>query len=131
MNAKLIFALSGFGLLMGLLTVWVIPSNVEPIFWLAIFAVCAWLIAKFAPGKYFLHGFLTSLVNSVWITTAHIAFVGDYLAHHANEAAMLAKMPMPDSPRLMMAMTGPVVGVVSGLILGLFSWVAAKLTKKA
>ena len=131
LNGKLILALSMFGLAMGIATVFVIPSNIEPIFWLAIFVVCAYVIAKRAPGKLFLHGFLVSLVNCVWITGAHIALFDSYLARHANEAAMMAKMPMPDSPRLMMLLTGPVIGLISGVVLGLFSFVAGKLVQKS
>ena len=131
LDGKLILALSLFGAAMAILTVYVIPSNVEPIVWLAIFLVCAYVIAKKAPGRFFLHGFLVSLVNSVWITGAHVALAGPYLARHANEAQMMARMPMPDSPRAMMLMTGPVVGIVSGLVLGLFAFVASKLVKKS
>jgi hypothetical protein len=130
LDTSLIFALSLFGLAMGIATVFVIPSSIEPIFWLAIFVVCAIVIAKRAPGKFFLHGFLVSIVNSVWITASHIIFVDSYLARHPNEAEMMTKMPMPDSPRLMMLMTGPLVGVVSGLVLGLFAFVAAKILKR-
>ena len=126
---RLIFQLSLFGLAMAIATVFVIPSSVEPIFWLAIFVTCAYLIAKKAPGKFFLHGFLVSLVNCFWITTAHIALADSYLARHPNEAEMVTKMPMPDSPRLMMLMTGPIVGIVSGLVLGLFSFIAGKIVK--
>jgi uncharacterized membrane protein len=43
---------------------------------------------------------------------------------------MMTKMPMPDSPRLMMLMTGPVVGLISGIVLGLFSFIASKIIKK-
>jgi hypothetical protein len=128
---KLILLLSLFGLAMGIATVFVIPSNVEPIFWLAIFLVCAYVIAKKAPGKFFLHGFCVSLVNCVWVTGAHIALLASYLPRHPNEAQMMAKMPMPDSPRLMMLMMGPVVGIVSGLVLGSFAFIAGKLVKKA
>ena len=91
MSWKLIFALSGFGLAMAIATVFVIPSSIEPLFWLAIFVVSAWLIAKKAPGKYFLHGFCVSLVNCVWITGAHIAhFLGRCrserrIAEHARD----------------------------------------------
>jgi hypothetical protein len=131
LDGKLILALSMFGLAMGIATVFVIPSKVEPMFWLAIFVVCAWVIAKRAPGRFFVHGFLVSLVNSVWITGAHILLVSSYLPRHPNEAAMMAKMPMPDSPRLMMLMTGPLVGIISGIVLGLFSLVAGKLVKRA
>ncbi len=116
----LILALSAFGLAMGIATVFVIPSSVEPFFWLGIFAICAYLIARRAPANFFLHGLLVSIVNAVWITAAHVVLVDSYLPRHPDEAAMMTKMPMPDSPRLMMLMTGPLVGVASGLVLGLF-----------
>jgi hypothetical protein len=128
---RLIFLLSLFGLAMAFATVWVIPSKVEPLFWLAIFAVCAIAIAKRGPGRPFLHGLLVSVVNSVWITTAHVLFAGAYLANHAEEAGMLQGGPMPGSPRVMMALTGPVVGIVSGLVLGLLAMLASKFIKPA
>jgi hypothetical protein len=46
MDWKLVFQLSLFGLAMGIATVFVIPSNIEPWFWLLIFGVCAFLIAR-------------------------------------------------------------------------------------
>jgi len=129
-NGRLILLLSMFGLAMGIATVFVIPSSIEPIFWLAIFVTCAVLIAKNAHGKYFLHGFLVSLLNSVWVTGAHVLLFKTYLANHPKEAQMMATMPMPDSPRAMMLMTGPIVGIVSGLVLGLFAFVASKILKR-
>jgi hypothetical protein len=39
------------------------------------------------------------------ITTAHIVLFDTYIANHAKEAAMISKMPVPDSPKLMMLMT--------------------------
>lgn len=129
MNRRLIWRLSLFGLVMAFATVWVVPSPIEPIVWLAIFLVCAFVIAKKAPGKYFLHGLFVSLANCLWITSVHILFAGAYLARHPDEAAMMASGPMAGSPRLMMALTGPVVGIVSGIVLGLFALVASKLVK--
>ena len=130
MNWKLILQLSLFGLAMAIATVFVIPSNIEPIFWLAIFIVCAYLIAKNCTEKYFLTGLFVSLLNAIWITTAHILLFDTYIANHTQEAAMMSKMPIPDSPKLMMLITGPVIGIISGLILGLFSFVASKILKK-
>lgn len=130
LNKKLIFQLSLFGLFMAIATVYWIPSNIEPVFWLVIFLICAYLIAKKCSGKYFLHGFLVSLANCVWITSAHILLYHSYISNHAQEAAMAAKMPMPDHPRLMMLIMGPIVGIVSGLVLGLFAFVASKIVKK-
>jgi hypothetical protein len=129
-DGKLILMVSLFGLAMGVLTVFVIPSSVEPLFWLVIFGVSAVVIAKKAPGRLFLHGFLVSLMNSVWITSAHILLVDSYLPRHPDEAAMMANMPLPDSPRLMMLMTGPVIGILSGLVLGAFCLGAGKILKR-
>ncbi|MDI3320749.1 hypothetical protein [Pinibacter soli] len=130
LNWNLIFKLSLFGLAMALGTVYFIPSNIEPIFWLIIFIICAYLIAKNCSSKYFLHGLLVSLVNCIWITAAHILLFNTYISNHAKEAEMMKTMPMPDSPKLMMLVTGPIVGVVSGLVLGLFAFIASKIVKK-
>jgi len=130
MNWKLIFSLSLFGLAMAIATVYFIPSNYEPFFWLVIFIICAWRIASVCTSKYFVHGLLVSLVNCVWITAAHIILYNAYIANHPQELAMMQKMPVPNAPRLMMAMMGPIIGVVSGIILGLFSLIASKMVKR-
>lgn len=130
MNKKLIFQLSLFGLAMAFATVFFIPSNIEPLFWLVIFIVCAYLIAKNCTQKYFLNGLCVSLVNAVWITSVHILLFDKYIANHLQEAEMMTKMPMPDSPRLMMLMMGSVIGLVSGIVLGLFAFIASKIVKK-
>jgi len=130
LNWNLIFRLSLFGLAMAFATVYFIPSNIEPFCWLAIFIICAYLIAKNCTSKYFLHGLFVSLLNAVWIMAAHILLFRTYMSNHPKEAAMMAKMPLPGSPRLMMLMTGLVVGLASGIVLGLFSLIASKIMKK-
>jgi len=130
MNLKLIFQLSLFGLAMGLATVFWIPSSSEPVYWLVIFVISAYFIALKSSGKYFMSGFWVSIANSIWITVAHIIFYHTYIAGHTQEADMISKMPLPDSPRLMMLMTGPVVGIVLGLVLGLFAFIGSKILQK-
>jgi hypothetical protein len=129
MNWKLILQLSVFALAMGIATVFVIPSKIEPAFWLPIFLLCAYFIAKSGSGKLFLHGLLLGIVNSVWITSAHVLFFDAYIARHAQEATMMQSGPLAGSPKLMMALVGPVVGLLSGVILGLFSLVAGKVVR--
>jgi hypothetical protein len=128
MNWKLIILLSSFGLAMAVATVFFVPPNIEPAFWLVIFLVCAAIIARQVTARHFLHGLCVSLLNSVWITSAHIVFFDMYIAGHPQEAAMAAKMSFP---RLMMVATGPVVGLVSGCILGLLAYIASKVVKPA
>ena len=127
MNWKLILQLSLFGLVMGVATVFVISSAVEPFCWLVVFLISAYAIARGAPGRPFLHGVAVGLANSVWVTGSHILLVNQYLARHPREAAMMSTMPMPTHPRLMMALTGPVIGLISGVVLGVFAVVATKL----
>ena len=128
MNWKLIFQLSAFGLIMAFATVSLIPEKIEPGFWIAIFLFCAYVIAKVGTGRYFLHGFLVSLVNCVWITSAHIIFYSTYIVNHPSVAKMAADHPfMPLHPRMAMLVTGPVFGIASGIVLGFFCFIASKI----
>jgi hypothetical protein len=131
MNWKLIFQLSLFGLIMAFATISLIPERSEFIFWIIIFVFCAWAIAKKAPGKYFLYGFLLSLVNSIWITIAHVAFFISYLSNHPDMSPEKMHMPaaMSDHPRLLMVIIAPIFGAVFGLFQGLFAWLASKFVK--
>ena len=80
------------------------------------------------PPGVFVHGLFLGLVNSVWITSAHLAFFDRYVAGRPQEAAMLKSMPA--SPKLMMAFTGLVAGLISGVVIGLLAWVAGKMVKQ-
>ena len=130
MNWRLIFQLSLFGLAMGLATVFFVPSNIEPFFWLVIMLVSAYLIAARAPGRFFLHGFAVSIANSIWITVVHVGLFRAYADRHAEEIAMMGNMGLPTHPRLMMALMGPVWGIVSGIVLGLLALLASRLVKR-
>lgn len=129
MKWKLIFQLSLFALAMGIATVFFIPSRIEPIFWLAIFIICAYVFARNLSRGHFVHGLVLGLVNCVWVTSAHVIFFDRYMANHLAEAAKMASSPMASSPRLIMALVGPVIGIISGAIIGLFAFVAGKLVK--
>ncbi len=130
MSWPLVARLSLLGLLMGIATVFVISSNVEPLCWLVICAVSAYVIAKRVAGKYFLHGLLVGIANSVWVTAAHVVLFDHYIANHPREAAMMTSMPLPGSPRLMMALVGPVIGIASGLLIGVLAMLVANLVSR-
>ncbi|MCD6010808.1 MAG: hypothetical protein K0Q79_670 [Flavipsychrobacter sp.] len=135
MNWKLVFSLSLFGLAMAIATVYWVPSTIEPFFWLIIFLICAYIVAKKAPGKYFLHGFMISIFNCVWITAAHAILSDTYALTHAQEAAqyeqMNSEMHINLSLKQAMLLTGPIIGIISGLVLGLFCFIASKIFRKA
>jgi membrane protein implicated in regulation of membrane protease activity len=126
MNLKLLLQLSVFGLIMAFGTISLIPENMEPVFWVLIFIFCAVVIAKACPGRYFWHGFLLSLINSVLITTVHTLYYDKYLAHHPN----MASFELGRHPRVMLILMAPVFGIAFGLIQGLFAFSASKFVKK-
>ena len=129
MNWRLIFMLSLFGLAMGVATVFFIPSSIEPLFWLAIWIACAYLIATRAGGRYFVHGVATGIANAIWIIVVHVGLFQTYAARHAEEMAMMANMGMPTHPRQMMVLSGLVIGVVSGVIIGLLALLASRFVR--
>ncbi|HUL50047.1 MAG TPA: hypothetical protein VLT79_08545 [Gemmatimonadales bacterium] len=128
MNWKLVAQLSLFGLAMGLATVFAIPSNIEPVFWLVVFGISAYFLAT-RTSTPFRHGVLVGIANSVWVTASHVLFVNRYIATHPQEAGMMKSMPLPDSPRFMMVMAGLGIGVVSGIVIGLLALLATKLVR--
>ena len=70
------------------------------------------------------------MANSVWVTASHILLFDSYVAHHPRYAAMMTTTPAPGSPRMVMALIGPVIGVLSGLALGVLAVVAGKLVRR-
>ncbi|HEY3278964.1 MAG TPA: hypothetical protein VGJ83_00505 [Gemmatimonadales bacterium] len=45
-------------------------------------------------------GLAMGIATSVWVTASHLLLFGSYIANHPS-------MPVPASPRLMMALVGP------------------------
>ena len=67
MNWKLIFTLSLFGIAMGVASLFGLPGVTEPVLWLVIFVLYAVWIVKKTSGRYFLHAFVVSVINGIWI----------------------------------------------------------------
>ena len=128
MSWKLIIGLSVFGIFMGLATAFLIPPHLEPHFWLGIFAVSGFLIAKHAPGSYFVHGLCVSLLTSIWVAVAHVALADKYLVLHGR---LLAMAPPFASPHVLMAGAAVAAGIAGGLLLGVYSWLTSKVVVSA
>ena len=128
MNWKLIFLLSLIAIPMAFATVFLIPYNFEPPFWLVIFAACGFIIAKNCTRKFFLNGVMLSIFNSIWITAIHFLLWNKYLVLNPQFAAM--KDVSPAMMRYGGLAMGPLFGALSGLLQGLFALVAAKILKK-
>jgi hypothetical protein len=51
------------------------------------------------------------------------------LVLHQKEMETMWSMPLGESPRLLMALTGPVIGLVSGIVIGLLASIGGKLVR--
>src|SRR5689334_13676923 len=130
MNWNLIVRLSFFGFLMGAATVSLVPTIAEPVFWLIIYVISAYAIARKCTSNYFLNGFMLTLLNSAWVTGFHVIFYRIYLSSHPDIDLMYSGLPFSDSPRLGIIVIAPVLGSFFGVILGFFSFIASKVVRK-
>jgi hypothetical protein len=128
MNWKLIFLLSLIAIPMAFGTAFFIPSTLEPVLWIVIFLFCAYIIAKKCSRRFFLNGFMVSIFNCIWISLIHFTFFDAYYRNHPELARM--NDATPEAMRYAMLFIGPLVGIFSGTILGLFSWGVAKFILK-
>lgn len=130
MNWKLIFLLSLFGVAIAVASLFGWTRGIEPFLWLIIFVLYAWWIAKNAPGKYFLHGLLASVLNGIWISIIHAAFFSLYVRNNPQMLEGFRRLPPSLSPRAMMLIIGPIVGVIFGVLAGLFAVVGSRIVRR-
>ena len=132
MKWTLILRLSAIGLALALGSVFFISPNLEPLLWLAVFLYYAYAIGNETRTWRFLHGLLLGILNSAWVVGTHDAFLTRYLAGHPREVQMIGMVHgagMPASERLIMSFTGLMVGVLEGIVIGVFAVVAGMMVK--
>ncbi len=129
-NWKLILLLTLFGIALAFAGVLGLPGRYEAIIWPVIFIIYAVIIVRKTTGKYFLHAFLTSIINGVWIGVIHAAFMSTYLANHHVISEFYKTMPLSYHRRIMTVIMGLALGVIMGVIAGLVAYAAEKTMKK-
>lgn len=129
MNWKLIFGLSFLGLIIIFAIAYFNPFNVGPFVGIFVgFIFLAFMAAKFAPGKYFWHGFCISIANCIWVLAARILLLSTNIIKPAQELDVRNKMQMLQGhSKLEMVIIGIIAAVVSGVVLGLFCFIASKV----
>lgn len=131
MNWKLVFTLALFGVAMGIAAVLgFYPPSLEWLLWLIITLFCAWVIAKKAAAKLFLHGFMVGLFDGLIVPIITAVFFSTYLANNPSYADQAKQLPAGQDMRTFSFILAPVIGVVYGLVLGFFAWLAGKIFKK-
>ena len=130
MNWNLIVRLSFFGFIMGAVSILTISIFWFTVLWLIIYGACVFVIAKRCTEKYFLNGFMLSMLNMGWATGFHIIFYTIYLTNNPIIELLYTLLPYSEFPRLGMIFMAPVFGAVFGLFVGFFSFLVAKVIGK-
>jgi hypothetical protein len=131
MNWKLVLQLAVFGIAMGIGTVFFVPSSIEPILWLIVFLLSAYVIAKRCSTRRFTTGLLVGLLDSLLKTSVHMLFLSVYVARHAHEIAIIRQMTTAVSPGMLIALSCPIWGLVFGAMIGLLARVLGIFIKPA
>lgn len=130
MSWVLILALADLGLLMGVASVFGLTRGIEGALWLVIGIACSVVLGRKAPSRHFLHGFLVGLIGGALSPLVQATLFPTYAANNPEAMEQMAAIPGGVSPRLFFALLSPVIGLLSGLLLGALSWIAARVLGK-
>jgi hypothetical protein len=122
-----VLSLSLLGAGLGAASVFGLSGVPAAIGWTLAAVICAGQIARRAPERAFLHGFLTGFIGSVLATLVQVALVPIYLERQPDIAAELATMATTLPPGVLILISAPFLGAVGGLVLGLLSYIAVKI----
>jgi len=117
MNWTIILLLSSFGLIMGLLSIKGYTQKIEPFLWLLFGIITALVLSKNTDNKTFLHALLIGLLWGVLNGIAQSVFFDQYLANNTNLQERFKQSTFMH-PRYFVLLTGPVIGLITGLVLG-------------
>lgn len=134
MNWKLVFLLSLLGLTHAIVFIGGLSDRVGALTWLLVWATCAVVISRRAPGHHFWHGFGVGLMNWVWVTLSHVVLFETYTAHHPGETAAGWAKAMPALPVIspivatLQHYDAPIPGA-SAVLIGLLTWTVSRFLK--
>ena len=130
MNYKFILPLLLFGVLMGFAAVKGLLANLELMYWLFIYLVCGLVLAKTCRQKYFLNGFVLGVCISIVASFIQILFFDEYLLNNSEINTELDKLPSSAEPKTFFLMISPIISLISGLVVGVFTTAFRWLTKR-
>lgn len=117
MNWTVIILLSSFGAVMGVLAVKGFTQKIEPLLWLCFGIASALVLSKNIDQKPFLHGLFIGIAWGILNALFQCAFFDSYFANNPSLQKNFDKITfMP--PRYFPLITGPLIGLVTGAVLG-------------
>ena len=132
MNWKWIIRLSSFGIVMGLASVMGLTKGIEGWFWLIIGLICAYTLVRFVESRHLLHGFIVGLIGGGVAPLIQAAMFSTYVGNNSAVAEKFGQIQTQTGfePRMLVLFLTPVIAVVSGAVVGLLTWLLARLFKR-
>ncbi|MBI4312303.1 MAG: hypothetical protein HY681_11050 [Chloroflexi bacterium] len=129
MNWKLIAGFSSFGIFLGGVSILGPPRIVDLALRLAAGFFCAYLLARMLPSKQLHHGFVIGFAAAMLTTIVEVVFFDAYFANNSSLKETFDGLPEGTDPRQYLLSYAPVIGLLQGVALGVFSWTAANVVK--
>jgi hypothetical protein len=135
MKWTLIVKLSLFGFVMGFVNLFFVEPIITPAIWIFIYLFSAYVIAKNCVSKFFLHGLVLGIFDDVWLRVVKNIFHKTYLAHakgliyQFDSVTKTLKLKESDLSISRQILIGFSLALFTGLILGILTFISAKLFK--
>lgn len=125
MNWVLILSLSSFGVLLGILSVLGFTKKAEPILWLIAGFFTVFMLYQKETGLIFWHGFIIGVSWGFLNSIIQSIFFETYLKNNPKYTAAFSKSSHL-KPRYLILLVGPMLGLLTGAVLGGLSWFVQK-----
>lgn len=120
MNWTLVALLALPGLMMGLLSVKGHTRGIEPYLWLVLAVFATLVIARTAGERYFLHGLAVGIAWGVLNGLVAAGLFSVYAQHNPEVMQRMQSGGAKIAPQALFLMSAPLIGLATGLVLGLF-----------
>ena len=126
MNWLLILLLSIFGVVMGFLSIKGYTGKIEPFLWLLLGIISALILSKNVNNRLFIHALVIGLFWGILNAIIQSGFFDQYLANNTNLQERF-KNTGSIKPQYFVLIMGPLIGLVTGVVLGGLSILLKKL----
>ena len=130
MNWKTILLLSLFAILMGFLSVFGVIPDFEWLMWLVIAIVSGYVLNKQTKKLLFTHAVVTGIIMGVFNAVIQSVLFDTYLLTDPQIEG-LSQWPTTIEPQYFLLIAGPFIGIVYGLVIGLFALIFKKISKSS
>lgn len=127
MNVRVVLSLSSVAILLGAATSFGLTQGLEWVLWVVIALFSAFLIAKRAPRRPVLNGFLVGLLCGILSAATQSLLFDSYIANNPSAAERLSRISMGLDPRSFILASGVIIGLAAGALFGVLALLASKL----